>query len=80
MSPRWQPTASWLSLEQGLTVEGVDAVPAWLNQPENGSGTTQPNTPSIMNVSVKPGGNGRYQAVITIADDPTLAHASRRSR
>jgi len=61
--------------EQGLTVEGVDALPAWLNFSPS-SGTTQPNTPSIMNVSVKPGtANGRYRAVITIvADDPTLAN------
>lgn len=61
--------------EQGVTVDGVTAVPAWLVfSPDNG--TTQPNTPSLMNVSVKPGtANGRYQAVITIvADDPTLAN------
>ncbi len=61
--------------EQGLTVEGVDAEPTWLIFSPS-SGTTQPNVPSIMNVSVRPGtANGRYHAVITIvADDPTLAN------
>lgn len=60
--------------EQGITIDGaIAAVPDWLVLSPT-SGTTQPTTPSIMNVSVKPGTpNGMYRAVITVvASDESL--------